>query len=128
MKKIFLVATTLMMISGISKAAKNDIDVKASNTPSAENKATTPAIATTVSLTDLMKENQQLKLALAKVTSEKEALASQVDYQHNMHFATVSLYEAQLQNKDEDAKNQSGFAWMMHTVIVKLNNVLNTTK
>ena len=131
MKQIFSLATALILMGGISKAAKNDIDLKPATTASTDNKAITPAVATattSVSMADLMKENQQLKLALQKANAEKEALASQVDYQHNMHYTTVSLYEAQLQKKEEDAKYQSGFAWMMHNVIVTLTNVLNSAK
>ena len=131
MKKIFSLATALILMAGVSKAAKNDIDVKAATTVSADNKASIPVVATattSVSMADLIKENQQLKLALQKANAEKEALAGQIDYQHNMHFTTVSLYEAQLQKKEEDAKDQSGFAWMMHNVILKLNNVVNAAK
>ncbi len=131
MKKIFTFATALILIIGVSKAAKNDIDLKPATTASNDNKTTVPAVAiasTSVTMADLMKENQQLKLALQKANAEKEALASQVDYQHNMHYTTVSLYEAQLQKKEEDAKDQSGFAWMMHNVILKLTNAVNTAK
>ena len=131
MKKIFTFATALILMSSISKAAKNDIDLKPTTTTSVDNKATMPAVATattSVSMAELIKENQQLKLALQKANNEKEALAGQVDYQHNMHYTTVSLYEAQLQKKDEEAKNESGFAWMMHNVILKLTNVLNSAK
>ena len=131
MKKIFLLATVLMTMGGVSKAAKNDVDSKSATTVSVDNKATAPAVATTatsVTMVELVKENQQLKLALQKANNEKEALAEQANYQHNMHFTTVSLYEAQLQKKEEEAKNESGFAWMMHNVILKLSNVLNSAK
>ena len=131
MKKIFLLATVLMTMGGVSKAAKNDIDSKPATTVSVDNNASAPAVATTatsVNVADLMKENQQLKLALQKANNENETLAGQVDYQHNMHFTTVSLYEAQLQKKEEEAKNESGFAWMMHNVILKLSNALNSAK
>ena len=131
MKKIFTFATALILMSSASKAAKNDVDLKPATTTSTDNKAITPAVATastSVTMADLMKENQQLKLALQKANTEKEALAGQVDYQHNMHYTTVSLYEAQLQKKEEEAKDQSGFAWMMHNVILKLSNVVNSAK
>ena len=125
MKKILVLATVLITMGGVSKAAKNEIDLKSATTPAVVTSATT---ATSVNTVELMKENQQLKLALQKANDEKEVLAGQVDYQHNMHFTTVSLYEAQLQKKDEEAKNESGFAWMMHNVILKLSNVLNSAK
>ena len=134
MKKILVLATVLITMGGVSKAAKNEIDLKPATTASVDNKATAPAVvtsatsATSVTMAELVKENQQLKLALQKANNEKEALAGQVDYQHNMHFTTVSLYEAQLQKKEEEAKNESGFAWMMHNVILKLSNVLNSAK
>ena len=125
MKKIFVLATVLVTMGGVSKAAKNEIDLKSATAPTVVTSATT---ATSVNVVELMKENQQLKLALQKANNEKETLAGQVDYQHNMHFTTVSLYEAQLQKKEEEAKNESGFAWMMHNVILKLSNALNSAK
>ena len=129
MKKILVLATVLITMGGVSKAAKNEIDLKPATTASIDNKAiTTATSATSVTMAELVKENQQLKLALQKANNEKETLAGQVDYQHNMHFTTVSLYEAQLQKKEEEAKNESGFAWMMHNVILKLSNVLNSAK
>jgi hypothetical protein len=132
MKRIFTLATALIMLSGVSKAAKNNIDANtsATNTTSTENKATPVMVSasTSVSMADLVKENQQLKMALVKVTAEKEGLENKADFQHNMHYTTVGLYEAQLKKKDEDATNQNAFAWMMHNVILNLSNALNSAK
>lgn len=122
MKKIFLFAFTLTLMTGMSKAAKNEVPAttKASAT---DNKATAPAVSSAVSMAEIMKENQALKVALVKVNTENENLNNQVSFTHNMYFTTTALYELELKAQAEKAKDQASYAWMMHNVLVALNTL-----
>ena len=120
MKKFFLFAITLTLMTGISMAAKNEAPA-ATNASTITNKATAPVASSTVSMADLLKENQNLKLALAKANTENENLANQVNFAQNMYFATTALYEVELKKQDEKAKDQATYAWLMHNVLTTLN-------
>ncbi len=122
MKKFFLFAITLTLMTGISKAAKTEAPA-ATNASTTNNKATAPAVSSAVSMAELLKENQNLKLALQKTNTENENLAHQVNFAQNMYFATTSLYEVELTKQEEKAKDQATYAWLMHNVIVTLNNL-----
>lgn len=120
MKKIFLFAITLTLMTGMSMAAKTEAPAT-TNASTTNNKATAPAASSTVSMAEIIKENQNLKLALLKVNADNENLANQLSFAQNMYFATTALYEVELKKQDEKAKDQAAYAWMMHSVLTTLN-------
>lgn len=119
MKKIFVLASAFCLLSAATNAAEKDLDAKASNT--------TNNTATAVSMADVMKENQLLKFALLQSAEEKETLQEQAGFAKVMHAATTSLYELQMQQKQETTTINADYAWMMHNVILNLN-ALNADK
>ena len=119
MKKIFLFATTLTLMTGISKAAKNEAPA-ATNASTTNNKATVPAVSSAVSMAEMIKENQYLKLALLKANSENESLSNQLGFTQNMYFATTALYEVELKKQDEKAKDEATYTWLMNNVLTTL--------